>query len=672
MPADTVPADASSPSRTARAATLAGAVATCAGLWLHETWRALPAERFALSLVLAALALAAAWSLRRALRLSLATALTAAWMLALIVWAGPLPVLAAATLGAAALAIGGALTPASLPGRVAIAACVGLAMIAGIAGWATTLPLHRPWLWWALLFAIVALRRRALTHDLHSVRQGWRDAVSAAPRAAAATVLLLGLASTACWLPSLQMDDLTYHLGLPAQWLQHGRYSPSADVQIWSWAPWAGDVLHGIVAVLARAPTHGALNALWLMLIAGATWSLASTAGAAIRERWAAVALSASFPPLVWMAAGQQTELAATALLLALMVAILGEGRGRLWIGTALFAGLCALKLAHAAAALPLLLYALWRHRGIAPASLLLACALWAALATSSFVHAGFATGNPLLPLFNEIFRSPAMPPVAFEDPRWHAGFAPDLLWRITFDTDRYVEGWDGGLGFGLIALGGLWLLALVQRGQRLLFAAITLSLLLPLLPMQYARYAWPSIVLLIALLPAGLEPRLGRRAFAWLIAGLCALNLAYQSNASWLHHSAALKRAIRSPFDDTPLLRAYLPERLLLRRLPEDDRGLVLATDPARGFVAELGGRGRTVSSHAPRWQAAARTADADADGAGWAALFAREDIRWVLVNADTAGPALRAGLRTASAREVAREGAIALWALPAAERAP
>jgi hypothetical protein len=51
---------------------------------------------------------------------------------------------------------------------------------------------------------------------------------------------------------------------------------------------------------------------------------------------------------------------------------------------------------------------------------------------------------------------------------------------------------------------------------------------------------------------------------------------------------------------------------------------------------------------------------------------LFAREDIRWVLVNAETASPALRAGLRAASAREVAREGAIVLWALPAAERAP
>ena len=69
----------------------------------------------------------------------------------------------------------------------------------------------------------------------------------------------------------------------------------------------------------------------------------------------------------------------------------------------------------------------------------------------------------------------------------------------------------------------------------------------------------------------------------------MCIRDSAYQANASWLQHASVMKRTLRSPFDDTALLRDWLPERLLLRRLPEDD-GTVLATDPARGFVAELG----------------------------------------------------------------------------------
>ncbi|MFZ5636038.1 MAG: hypothetical protein ACOY82_05565 [Pseudomonadota bacterium] len=667
MSAGSDTAAASFSPRAAGLAVAAGGIATVAGLIAHGTWRALPAERFALSLVLAMLALAAAWPLRRWLRWSQATALAAVWLVALSVYAGPLPVLAVGLLGAAALAIGLRLTPDGLPARSAIAGIVGLLLVAGLCGWIVRLPVHRLWLWLPLLFAIVAFERRTLRRSALELRDGWREAVASAPRAAAATVLLFGLASTACWLPSLQMDDLTYHLGLPSQWRSRGVYAPEPSVQIWSYAPWAGDILHGIAGVLARRDAHGALNALWLALAAGASWSLLAALRATARERWSALALFGAFPPLVWMAAGQQTELAATATTLAFTATIVSDAPRRLWAGTLLFAGLFALKPAHGLAALPLLLYAGWRHRDALPwARLPAAVVLFAVVALSSHVQAWSATGNPVFPLFNDVFASPLMPAVRFDDPRWHAGFAPDLLWRIAFDSDRYVEGWDGGLGFGLIALGGLWLLQLLRSRHRLLFLAATIALLLPLIPLQYARYAWPGIVLLCALLPLGAEVALGRRAFAACIVALCALNLAYQANASWLHHSAALKRTIRSPFDDTALLRAYLPERLLLRRLPADDRGILLATDPARGFVAELGARGRAVSPHSPTLQAAFAEVERDARGGGLSRFAVRWHLRWALLNTETASPALRAAFAHAQgARLVAREGALELWEL-------
>lgn len=652
-----------------------GGAATLAGLIAHDTWRVLPAERFALSLVLAVLALASAWPLQRLLRCRMATALALAWALALCVYAGPLPVAAAATLGLGALAAGLRLVPNALPARAAIATVVGLLLIAGLAGWTLAWPIHRPVLWWPLLVGLVAWRRADVRAALGEARDGWRDAVAASPRTAAAAVLLFGLASTACWLPSLQMDDLTYHLALPTQLRLQGAYAPDATVQMWAYAPWAGDVLHGIVGVMARREAHGALNALWLLLLAGAAASLSASLRAAPRERWAALGLIASLPPLVWMAAGQQTELAATVATLALAAVVVADAPGRLWAGTVLFAALFALKLAHGLAALPLALWAAWRHRDAVPWSRLpAALACFALVALSSEAMAWRATGNPLLPLFNDVFRSPAMPPVALDDARWHAGVSPDLLWRMTFDTDRYLEGWDGALGFALVALGGLWLLALLRRERRSLVLVASLAMLLPLLPMQYARYAWPGAFLLLALLPVGAEAGLGRRAFAWGFAALCALDLAFQANASWLHHASVMKRTLLAPFDDTAVLRDWLPERLLLRRLPAGDDGAVLAADPARGFVAELGGRGRTVSAHAPWWQREARRADGDATGIAWAGLLSAHDIRWVLGDDATASPALRAGLRRAGARAYAREGTTTLWRLPPASagRAP
>ena len=657
----------------------AGVLATLAGFFIHVTWRVLPAERFALSLVLALIAWALAWPLKRLLRLSWATALAAVWVAALVVYIGPLPMLAAGLLGLGALSVGLWLTPDALSARAAVATIVGMMVIAGITGWSVTLPIHSVWLWLAALLALIAIQRHALLRTARTTCSGWRDAATAAPRAAALCVVLLGLASTACWLPAMQMDDLTYHLGLPTQLMLHARYAPAPEYQVWAFAPWAGDVLHSIAFVLARREAHGAVNALWLVLAAGAAWSIVSSLRANITERWASLALFASLPPLVWIAAGMQTELAGTAVTLALVAVIVADVSGRLWAGTALFAGLFALKLVHGMAAWPLLFYAAWKHWPQRdwrrwrrwPLALL----VFAALSLSSYVQSWLATGNPMLPIFNEVFQSPYSSLEPFADPRWHAGFSPDLLWRMTFDTDRYVEGWDGGFGFALIALSGLWLLQMVRPGHRALMLAVTATVLLPLMPMQYARYAFPGIALLIVLLPIGSEAALlpagsktipARRWLLWLVVGVCTLNLAYQANASWLHHSAALKRTIRSGGDANAILPAYLPERLLLKRIPDHADDIVLATDPARGFIAELGGRGRTVSPHDPSLAEAALRANSDASGITWAELFARERTRWILVNTQTASPALRAGLARADAERAATLEQIELWRRP------
>jgi hypothetical protein len=680
-------ADAPPASRGARWLVAAGVVATVVGLIAHGLWRELPAERFALSLLLAGLSLLVAWPLRRALRLSNAAAVATVWLLALAVYVGPLPLLATAVLGLAAMAIGLRVVPSAWSGRVAVSTTVGLMVLAGLCGWAITLPIFHPWLWWPLLSALVLSQRAALRAAMTDALIGAHDAVAGAPSAATCVVLLLGLVSVACWIPAMQMDDIAYHLNLPTQLMLYGRYAPQPEFQVWSFAPWAGDALHGLVFMLARREAHGALNALWLLLAAGSAWSIASALGATLRERWAALALFASLPPLVWIAAGMQTELAATAVLLAFAAVVVAPFDvnsqtnaasidRRMVAGAALFAGLFALKLAHGISALPLLVYALWRYRiythltrlhrthlrGIAAA-----LALFAVLATPSYVQAWIVTGNPLLPMFNDVFRSPYFPAMQYRDDRWFSGVDAALPWRLTFNTDRYVEAWDGGLGFTLIALAGAWLL-LLRRGDTRGFAlTVAAVLILPLIPMQYARYAYPGLALFCVVLPIGLRAQLGPRAFAWAIAAVCTLNLAYQANASWLHHSSAIKRTIRSAGDSARIFPYYTPERLLVRDVPQEPEQLVLATDPFHSNVGELAGRGRTVSEHDPSLALATAHANADVSGVAWAALFARERIRWALVTTERASPALRAGLVRAGATHARTLRAVELWRLPA-----
>ena len=650
----------------------AGVGATLVGLAVHGVWRELPAERLLLSLVIAGLVALAAWPLRRWCRWRAATAFAAVWLLLLTLFVGPLPAASALLLGAAAWAIGDRLVPAEAPSRAPLALVVGLVSLAMAAGWLVMLPIHRPWTWGPLLLLVVALRYTALRAMAIDAARRWREHVDAAPRTSASAVMLLGLASMACWVPAMQADDMAFHLALPTMLQSEGAYGLDPEYQKWAFAPWAGDILHGLVFTLSRSEAFGAMNALWIVACAALIGGpLATALQASVSERWVAVAMFGAFPPLVWMAAGLQTELPATAVLLAfaaLAMAPTGPSlRDKAWLpGALLFSACFALKLIHGLAALPILAVALWRYRDAPWSRVALPAILVGLLGASSYVFAWVHTGNPVLPLLNEVFASPYAPLEPYTDARWLAGFGPDILWRITFDTATYVEGWDGGLGFGLVALAGLWAIRVVRGSARWMVLATSLVVLIPLIPMQYARYAWPGIILLLALLVFDSERTLGRRAFIVLFAGLCVLNLAFQANASWIHHSAALKRTLRSLGDPAAVLPHYFPERILIQDIEHGPDDLVLASDPERHVVAELGRRGRTVSPHDPSLAHEAVSANDDASGERWATLIRRERIRWILVSRPTAPAALDAALHQLGATKVRELDARELWRVP------
>ncbi|MCJ0825466.1 hypothetical protein MQC88_05755 [Luteimonas sp. 50] len=620
---------------------------------------------------LAVAALLAAALVARCSRLRLATALALAWLLALAWFAGPLVVAAGLLLAVAAFNLGGWLVP-QMPSRQAVATTVGLLVIAGIGGWLLALPIHYRLAWLVALLLPVLLRARAAPGQLEALRKGWSEAVDAHPAWSSLAIMLLGVASTACWIPSIQADDVGYHLRLPAQLLADHAYAAAPEHQIWAYASWGNDVLHAIVTVLAgTTDARGGLNGLWLALIAGLTWSLVAVLGGDRRACWAAVALSSSVPLLAGLAGSMHTELAATAALLAIaLLAVVAPRRS--WLALAcLFAGLAALKLVHAWSALPLLAWCLWRFRSRWSARAALAAAtLSVPLAGSSYLQAWLATGNPVLPLFNGVFASPYAPVANFDDPRWHAGLGPGLPWTLVFDTPRFLEDGRAALGFASVALLGGWLAALLEPRLRTIAGVATLVFVLPLFGLQYARYAFPGLMLLLPIVIVAVSTRMRRGSFALLVVGLCALNACFIPNGNWSLGVPALKRYVTSGGDPSEVFRRFLPEREVLRQLrqsplPAARRGNVLATDPSRPYVAELGRRGRNVSWYSPALQRAAVQAGRDADGSAWRALFARHGVRWVLVGSGHASPALMRGIAGAGGSLFAQSRDVQLWQL-------
>lgn len=650
----------------AEALVWAGVLLCAAGFAATRMWEHIPSGRVGESLLLAGLAALPAWGLRRFAGWSWASALATVLLLVGVVMSGVLPSLAVVLLVAAACAIGGWIAG---PARLLAGWLAGMALLAMAIGWTLPLPVHSRWTWLAALLLPVLLRRHALLAQCRQASDGWRAAVATSPRAAAWTVVALGLASTGTWPPTMQFDDLAYHLGLPWQLMLHGRYALDVSQQAWALAPWAGDALQGIPQLVAGAEARGPLNLAWLAAASAGLWRLGALLGLAPAMRWATVALYASLPLTTALLGGMQTETPAVAVTIALAVLVLDDAvPRRLLLGALLYGLLFALKPMHGIAVTPLVFWALWRQRRDlpAPGAFALAVLAFVAVGGSSYAYAWATTGNPVLPLLNDVFRSPAFPTAGFNDLRWQQGFDAALPWSLTFDTGNYLEGWDGALGFVLVALSGAWLLALIDRRARGLAVCATLAIALPLLPLQYARYLHPGIALLLPALVLALQRAIPRTRRAWLIAGLCVLNFLFQANAYWLLHLGITKRAFKAAGADAPLLERYAPERALVAAIRErapDSGPVLLLSHP---FHAELAGRGRTVEWYAPRWHAAARQADSDATGAAWAALLRDEHIAEVIIPAESPQPARRKGLERMGATLELAVGGTQWWRIP------
>lgn len=650
-----------------------GAAALLVGLVIHRMWEQWHSGRAGELLLIAGVLLGTAALVTRFVRWSLASSMALLWIVALLWFAGLLPTLATTLFVIAAVAVGGMVLPREHP---ALQGLLGGALFSAVLGWLLPLPLHHGWIYAGACVAAIACRYRALGEVFQTARTQWADAVATAPRAAAFAVTALGLASTACWLPTLQFDDLAYHLRLPWELQVQGFYSLDPRFQVWALAPWASDVLHAIPQLISGAEARGSVNAFWLVATAAGVWRLASQLGSPASARWFSVALVASIPLTAPLAGGMQTELPTSAALVWTAAIVMGTKTKdmRWWLALAMLIGLLiALKLTAAAMAGVLLLWALVRHPWPSMPRILIVMATAAFIAAPSYVYALVISGNPTLPLLNGWFQSDYFPLTNTIDQRWQAGFNIRMLWNITFDTDQYLEAYDGGGGFLLIALAGAWLLGLFYKHTRALSVIATVIFLLPLLQMQYLRYAYPGLVLLSPALVTAAFHRSSRYSTC-LVVGLCLLNFLFQSNSHWMLRTGALKTSVKSLGKDAPLFEHYTPERLLAAAIRERSpaSGNVLLLEFSQPYFAELANRGRSPTGYAPGLHADADIANRDASGSAWIKLLRQYDISEVILYPRKLSPAQAGALRSLGAAKRMSVGDAEWWSLPIRQENP
>ena len=163
----------------------------------------------------------------------------------------------------------------------------------------------------------------------------------------------------------------------------------------------------------------------------------------------------------------------------------------------------------------------------------LLVSLLLTGIAAAPYVFSYYQTGNPVFPLYNDIFLAKDFPSTRFQDLRWTAALGWDIIFRMTARTSEFMEGgnWTFGLQHALFLIPILIHLFHREKNYKLQLYAATLLLfsLIVFSQAKYLRYLYPVLpiyALLIASLFDDWKFRGSKIVLNGLVISICVINL--------------------------------------------------------------------------------------------------------------------------------------------------
>ncbi|WP_445492895.1 methyltransferase domain-containing protein [Rhodopseudomonas sp. RCAM05734] len=398
------------------------------------------------------------------------------------------------------------------------------------------------------------------------------------------TVVILSFHLAMVALPERYFDAMAMHLYIPSYISAHRAWSYDVANYAFAYTPIGADMLYAHMFLLQGEAAARLLNFTAFAFTCLVTFQIAARCCARSSAIWA-VALLVSVPLTLIESATLFVENTA-ALFITTTVLVLIAANFRIRIADylaiiILIAAASAVKLHGAIVAAllgPLAAFLLFRTRTaprpLARFAIITAAGIGAAL--WPYLYAWTKTGNPVLPLFNNIFKSPFFPPVEFVDSRWIGKFSPSFLYDATFATGGFVEAYNGALGFTFLVFLAAGIFAAIQRRDRIalfcggfgLFLIVMLSV-----KTQYLRYLlifFPLLVVVVAVAIDHLRQiRLMRFPLAIVIAAVALLNVYKMPAGGWILGVSDL-RACCSENLRRQLELGQAPERIANRILNE------------------------------------------------------------------------------------------------------
>lgn len=451
-------------------------------------------------------------------------------------------------------------------------------------------------------------------------------------------VWLVGYVGSYSFLPVVMSDDNNYHLGMWTQLTYHQQYLFDVKSLIWAVSPFAVDLIHSIVSLVAGTNARASINLVFYSLLLVGIWSLCGRLALGSSQRLLVIALFASTPMLANLLQSLQTDLFMALLAVVGALVLFDREREQLYRLASIFllgCLLCATKLPAlvlAGAFFIALLLTLHRTdysrqwKGLSVFGILVLMGIGVFVAFHSYVSAYLITQNPVFPLYNAVFQSPFYNLENFKDPIYTKGASWFAYWGLFFDSQTYFESpadFVGGFQYLFLLPCVLILMLFKADGRRWAILAIPVVVYAGIMfyMMQYLRYLFavlPLAAVLIAYFYVGSAKRYG------LSAVLCVyvfLNLWFLPGVSWNFYLNNMK--FLTPQSKQEAMARLSPEILMNDYVNQVYGKKNVLYDVSRSNGATLAGTPFYLSWCAPLHLASANTWQSEAD----AISFLREN---------------------------------------------
>jgi hypothetical protein len=551
---------------------------------------------------------------------------------------------------------------------------VGIVVAATVLGLLVHWPVNNAGTW-GLLFALPLavgwrhVRGLCPTFSLPASAGVHQYLLYCAISAAAMLHVLVGL------MPEVGHDALVTHLFVPAHVAHHQAWHFDARTYVWALMPMFVDWLYTAGYLFAGETGARMINVGGILLLASLVQRLAQWAGAnRIGASWAVLLLLVT--PLTFLESSSLfVESIWSALVVGGTLALLrlhakpANGRTDIMLAAVLLGGAVAAK-ALTFTVLPVLVLMMlvcarrWFTRELMPVAGF-ALLVFVFLGAIPYAKAYVLTGNPVFPFFNAYFQSPLYPSENFSPPAiFERGLAWDTLYRMTFDSGKYLESTAGAAGFQwlLLVVPGALVLAMTRHRRALLLALVgTGWLWLAFAQTAYLRYVFPTFALACSLVAVALTVTASSGRWVWRLAILAAVSTLV---LNLLHFNAGTYYGKISPnvIVDARARDSYIEGMVPVRAVVDLVNALNRDLAPVAFFSAPLTAGLQADALYAnwynPRYQAAVNAVN---DPGSMGRLLARENVEFVVLDEASKASDLYSRVSGATT-EVARVGKVSV----------